>query len=38
MLKEAIRFAIKAYQKQTRKGTNFPYIEHPIHVAYSFSK
>lgn len=32
MLKNAIRFAINAHHKQKRKGTDFPYIEHPIHV------
>jgi (p)ppGpp synthase/HD superfamily hydrolase len=32
MIKKAIRYAIKAHASQMRKGTDFPYIEHPIHV------
>ena len=32
MIKKAIRLAIEAHQNQKRKGSDLPYIEHPIHV------
>lgn len=34
MLNNAIGFAVKAHQGQMRKGTDMPYIKHPIHVAF----
>lgn len=30
---EALAFAAAAHRMQTRKGTNIPYIMHPVHVA-----
>lgn len=32
LIKKAIRYAIEAHKNQSRKGTVFPYVEHPIHV------
>ncbi|WP_422484758.1 HD domain-containing protein [Gudongella sp. DL1XJH-153] len=37
-IKKAIRFAVKAHGDQMRKGTDFPYIEHPLHVGILLSK
>src|SRR5665648_63541 len=37
MIKKAIRFAILAHKEQTRKGTDFQYIEHPVHVGILLS-
>lgn len=37
-IKKAIRFAVKAHGEQMRKGTDFPYIEHPLHVGILLSK
>ena len=33
MLSGILDFAIKAHADQTRKGTNIPYIVHPIETA-----
>ena len=38
MIKKAIRFAVEAHKSQKRKGTNLPYIEHPVHVALLLTK
>lgn len=38
MIKKAIRFAIDSHGSQFRKGTTFPYIEHPIHVGILLTK
>jgi Guanosine polyphosphate pyrophosphohydrolases/synthetases len=32
MINEAIEFAAKAHEGQTRKGPKKPYIDHPIEV------
>ena len=33
LLDEAIRFAVQAHSGQPRKGTNMPYILHPLEAA-----
>ena len=37
-LERAIEFAIKAHEGQVRKGTNIPYIVHPLEAAYIVDK
>jgi hypothetical protein len=33
LYEEALRLAARAHRKQTRKGTDLPYIAHPVHVS-----
>lgn len=37
-LERALEFAIKAHEGQVRKGTNIPYIVHPLEAAYIVDK
>ena len=37
-LERALEFAINAYEGQVRKGTNIPYIVHPLETAYIVDK
>ena len=37
-LEKALEFAIKAHEGQVRKGTNTPYIVHPLEAAYIVDK
>ncbi|MFA6859992.1 MAG: HD domain-containing protein [Clostridia bacterium] len=32
MIQEALKFAVEKHEKQLRKGTNIPYIVHPVEV------